>query len=99
MLAKSKLLILTLLTLLNTAVFAAVDTQYSATMCGAQKYLFGCQVLTPAEGSGEYTNTLGDSTVHLNLLFGAAKATAYTATIEPGQKYLSDARCWSRRPP
>ena len=83
---KVNILLLTLLTLLSTAVSAAVNTQYSATVCGSGKYLFGCQPLT-ASVSDE-TNTLGDSTVHLNLLFAAPKSTAYTATIEPGQIYL-----------
>ena len=86
MLVKKVNILLTLLTLLSTTVSAAVNTQYSATVCGSGKYLFGCQPLT-ASVSDE-TNTLGDSTVHLNLLFAAPKSTAYTATIEPGQTYL-----------
>ncbi len=89
MLGNSKQFIVTiLLALLNTVGFAAVDVEYSATMCGDQKYLFGCQPLTSSDGSGDYQKTLGDSTVHLHLLFAAAKNTAYDATIEPGQNYL-----------
>ena len=82
---KVNILLLTLLTLLSTTVSAAVNTQYSATVCGSGKYLFGCETLT---SSGPAQNVLGDSTVHLNLLFAAPKATKYTATIEPGQIYL-----------
>ena len=82
---KVNILLLTLLTLLSTSVSAAVNTQYSATVCGSGKYLFGCEALT---SSGPAQNVLGDSTVHLNLLFAAPKATEYTATIEPGQIYL-----------
>ena len=86
MLGKSKQILLTLLTLISTVSFAAVNTQYKATVCGSGTYLFGCQQLT-ASGS-DYTNTLGDSTVHLNLLFAPQKATSYEATIAPGQTYL-----------
>ena len=82
---KVNILLLTLLTLLSTAVSAAVNTQYNATVCGSGTYLFGCQKLT---SSGTETNTLGDSTVTLHLLFAPLKATSYTATIEPGQTYL-----------
>ena len=82
---KFKLLTITLLTLLSTATFAAVHTQYSSTVCSNTPYLFGCDKLTT---SGAHSQTLGDSTVTVNLLFGALKATAYTATIEPGQIYL-----------
>ena len=82
---KVNILLLTLLTLLSTATFAAVHTQYSSTVCSNTPYLFGCDKLTT---SGAYSQTLVDSTVTVNLLFGALKATAYTATIEPGQTYL-----------
>ena len=82
---KVNILLLTLLTLLSTAVSAAVNTQYNATVCGSGTYLFGCKQLT---SSGTKTNTLGDSTVTLHLLFAPLKATSYTATIEPGQTYL-----------
>ena len=82
---KVNILLLTLLTLLSTAVSAAVNTQYNATVCGSGTYLFGCKQLT---SSGTETNTLGDSTVTLHLLFAPLKATSYTATIEPGQTYL-----------
>ena len=82
---KFKILTITLLTLLSTATFAAVHTQYSSTVCSNTPYLFGCDKLTT---SGAHSQTLGDSTVTVNLLFGALKATAYTATIEPGQIYL-----------
>ena len=82
---KFKILTITLLTLLSTATFAAVHTQYSSTVCSNTPYLFGCDKLTT---SGAYSQTLVDSTVTVNLLFGALKATAYTATIEPGQTYL-----------
>ena len=82
---KVNILVLTLLTLLSTATFAAVHTQYSSTVCSNTPYLFGCDKLTT---SGARSKTLGDSTVTVNLLFGALKATAYTATIEPGQTYL-----------
>ena len=82
---KFKLLTITLLTLLSTATFAAVHTQYSSTVCSNTPYLFGCDKLTT---NGAHSNTLGDSTVTVNLTFGALKATAYTATIEPGQTYL-----------
>ena len=82
---KVNILLLTLLTLLSTATFAAVHTQYSTTVCSNTPYLFGCDKL---KTSGAHSNTLGDSTVTVNLLFGALKATAYTATIEPGQIYL-----------
>ena len=82
---KVNILVLTLLTLLSTATFAAVHTQYSSTVCSNTPYLFGCDKLTT---SGAYSQTLVDSTVTVNLLFGALKATAYTATIEPGQTYL-----------
>ena len=86
MLEKSKHILLTLLTLLSTVSFAAVNTQYKATVCGTGTYLFGCDKLTASGAS--YANTLGDSTVHLNLLFVPLKATQYNATIEPGQTYL-----------
>ena len=86
MLGKSKHILLTLLTLLSTVSFAAVNTQYNATVCGSGTYLFGCQQLT-ASGT-DYTNTLGDSTVHLNLLFAPQKVTSYDATMAPGQTYL-----------
>ena len=82
---KVNILVLTLLTLLSTATFAAVHTQYSSTVCSNTPYLFGCDKLTT---NGAHSQTLGDSTVTVNLLFGALKATAYTATIEPGQTYL-----------
>ena len=82
---KVNILLLTLLTLLSTATFAAVHTQYSATVCSNQPYLFGCDTYT---ANGAPSNTLGDSTVTVNLTFGSQQATAYTATIEPGQKYL-----------
>ena len=82
---KVNILLLTLLTLLSTAVSAAVNTQYNATVCGSGTYLFGCKQLT---SPGTETNTLGDSTVTLHLLFAPLKATSYTATIEPGQTYL-----------
>ena len=82
---KVNILLLTLLMLLSTAVSAAVNTQYNATVCGSGTYLFGCKQLT---SSGTKTNTLGDSTVTLHLLFAPLKATSYTATIEPGQTYL-----------
>ncbi len=82
---KVNILVLTLLTLLSTATFAAVHTQYSSTVCSNTPYLFGCDKLTT---SGAHSQTLVDSTVTVNLLFGALKATAYTATIEPGQIYL-----------
>ena len=82
---KFKILTITLLTLLSTATFAAVHTQYSSTVCGNTPYLFGCDKLTT---SGAHSNTLGDSTTTVNLTFGSLKATAYTATIEPGQTYL-----------
>ena len=82
---KVNILVLTLLTLLSTATFAAVHTQYSSTVCSNTPYLFGCDKLTT---SGAHSQTLGDSTVTVNLLFGALKATAYSATIEPGQTYL-----------
>ena len=82
---KVNILLLTLLTLLSTATFAAVHTQYSTTVCSNQPYLFGCDTYT---ANGAPSNTLGDSTVTVNLTFGSQKATAYTATIEPGQKYL-----------
>ena len=86
---KVNILVLTLLTLLSTATFAAVHTQYSSTVCSNTPYLFGCDKL---KTSGAHSNTLGDSTVTVNLLFGALKATAYTATIEPGQTYLFGCR-------
>ena len=82
---KVNILVLTLLTLLSTATFAAVHTQYSSTVCSNTPYLFGCDKLTT---SGAHSQTLVDSTVTVNLLFGALKATAYTATIKPGQTYL-----------
>ena len=82
---KVNILLLTLLTLLSTATFAAVHTQYSTTVCSNQPYLFGCDTYT---AKGAPSNTLGDSTVTVNLTFGSQQATAYTATIEPGQKYL-----------
>ena len=82
---KFKIVTITLLTLLSTATFAAVHTQYSSTVCSNTPYLFGCDKLTT---NGAHSNTLGDSTVTVNLTFGALKATAYTATIEPGQVYL-----------
>ena len=82
---KVNILLLTLLTLLSTAVSAAVNTQYSTTVCGSGTYLFGCKKLI---SSGTETNTLVDSTVTLHLLFAPLKATSYTATIEPGQTYL-----------
>ena len=81
-----RLLTITLLTLLSTATFAAVHTQYSSTVCSNTPYLFGCDKLTT---SGAHSQILpGDSTVTVNLTFGSLKATAYTATIEPGQTYL-----------
>ncbi len=86
---KVNILVLTLLTLLSTATFAAVHTQYSSTVCSNTPYLFGCDKL---KTSGARSQTLGDSTVTVNLLFGALKATAYTATIEPGQTYLFGCR-------
>ena len=82
---KFKIVTITLLTLLSTATFAAVHTQYSSTVCSNTPYLFGCDKLTT---NGAHSQTLGDSTVTVNLTFGALKATAYTATIEPGQIYL-----------
>ncbi len=85
MLGKSKLLILTLLTLLSTATFAAVNTSYHATVCGSGNYLFGCSPLT---SSTTDSKTLGDSTVTLHLLVAPEKATSYTVSIEPGQIYL-----------
>ena len=80
-----KILTITLLTLLSTATFAAVHTQYSTTVCGNQPYLFGCDTYT---ANGAPSKTLGDSTVTVNLTFGLPKATAYIATIAPGQVYL-----------
>ncbi len=92
MLCKSKLYLLTLLTLLSTvSLNAAVNTQYSETLCKPGTYLFGCQQLT---GSGDYDETMprlgaaGDSTVTVHLLFASQKDVAYNATIEPGQIYL-----------
>ena len=85
---KVNILLLTLLTLLSTATFAAVHTQYSTTVCSNQPYLFGCDTYTANGAPSNTLGTLGDSTVTVNLTFGSQKATAYTATIEPGQKYL-----------
>ena len=81
----SKHIIVTLLTLLSTAVSAAVSVQYNATVCGSGTYLFGCQQLT---SSGTESNTLGDSTVTLHLTVAPQKAVSYDATIELGQTYL-----------
>ena len=83
---KVNILLLTLLTLLSTATFAAKHTQYSAAVCTANtSYLFDCGPIT---ANGAYSKTLGDSTVTVNLTFGLPKTVAYSATIEPGQTYL-----------
>jgi len=89
MLVKKVNILLILLTLLSASVSAAVTTQYNATVNHDQRYLFGCQALSVADGSGVYSKTLGDSTVHLHLLFLQPSVTmGYSAKIEPGQTYL-----------
>ena len=82
---KVNILVLTLLTLLSATTYA--DTQYSASVCNGGNYLFGCQTLTPADGSGIYTDD-SDATKHVRLTFGNTKYTAYTDSILTGEKYL-----------
>ena len=86
---KIKLLTITLLTLLSTVSLHAINTQYSVTLCGDMNYLFGCQTITPADGSKDYTDVVKtDSTVTLHLLFALPTTVQYTATVEPNTRYL-----------
>ena len=83
---KIKLLTITLLTLLSTvSLSAAKNVSYNATVCGDAAYLFGCTAYTT---SGSHSETYGDSTVTLHLLFATPKSVQYTATVEPNQRYL-----------
>ena len=86
---KIKILTITLLTLLSTVSLNAAKTvSYDATVCGGGTYLFGCDKITPADGSGKYTLVLGDSTIYLNLLFSNPVTVQFEPTITAGQKYL-----------
>ena len=88
---KIKLLTITLLTLLSTVSVRAIDTQYTAYVCGTGKYLFGCNTYTTSQSGLTQTLTAaggGDSIVHLNLVFAQPKAVSFEASIKPGETYL-----------
>ena len=88
---RTKILTITLLTLLSTLSLRAIETKYTATIAPNDTYLFGC---TPLTAAGEYSKTIqriggGDSIINLTLKKSQPAITVkYDATIGPNDTYL-----------